>query len=326
MQKPIELAPIRESTAEYEEIERRIKTVFRETVYLPILRKLRLPRKTIQNDKDALLRAIGAGRVYFVEGRQARFKGAFDAATTKQLKSLGAKWNRAESSFEIPMARLPLDMLQAIRNRTTKFFSKLREVEQDLAKNLPEKIAGSVQVKNLFDSTLWKVDRQLKQTLKGLTVPPQLTTSEADRITSEWQENMELWIKDFAEEEISKLRKDIRKTILAGGRYESIVGAIQRSYGVTERKAKFLARQETALLMTKFKETRYTSAGIQEYKWRNVAGSKLHPVRPSHKLLDGKIFRWDDPPITTLPSEPARRNNPGQDYNCRCAAIPIFRR
>jgi SPP1 gp7 family putative phage head morphogenesis protein len=94
---------------------------------------------------------------------------------------------------------------------------------------------------------------------------------------------------------------------------------------VSANKAKFLARQETSLMTTKLKETRYREAGVNEYKWKTVAGSKLHPVRPSHKILEGRIFRWDDPPITTPPGEAVRRNNPGQDYNCRCFAQPIVR-
>jgi SPP1 gp7 family putative phage head morphogenesis protein len=98
---------------------------------------------------------------------------------------------------------------------------------------------------------------------------------------------------------------------------------IRESFGVTEKKAKFLARQETGLLMAKFKESRYTESGIHQYKWRCSAGSAKHPVRPSHKVLDGRVFRWDTPPITTAPDEPQRRNNPGEDFNCRCVAIPI---
>lgn len=123
-----------------------------------------------------------------------------------------------------------------------------------------------------------------------------------------------------------KLRKQVMAAAFRGNRYDALVKTIQRSYGVTVSKAKFLAHQETNLLMAKFKETRYTDAGIVEYRWRCVTGSKLHPVRPSHKALDGKIFRFDDPPITTPPSEAPRRNNPGEDYGCRCTAVPVVRR
>jgi SPP1 gp7 family putative phage head morphogenesis protein len=76
-------------------------------------------------------------------------------------------------------------------------------------------------------------------------------------------------------------------------------------------------------MIAAYKKEKYTSAGVNKYKWRCVAGSPLHPVRPSHKALNGKIFSFDDPPITTMPGEPVRRNNPREDYGCRCHAVPI---
>ena len=39
-----------------------------------------------------------------------------------------------------------------------------------------------------------------------------------------------------------------------------------------------------------------------------------------HKDLDGKIFEFANPPIT---NEKGDRNNPGEDWQCRCEAIPI---
>ncbi|MDD0884230.1 phage head morphogenesis protein, partial [Xylella fastidiosa subsp. multiplex] len=35
--------------------------------------------------------------------------------------------------------------------------------------------------------------------------------------------------------------------------------------------------------------------------------------REDHAAHDGTVFRWSDPPAT---------GHPGQDYNCRCVAIP----
>jgi SPP1 gp7 family putative phage head morphogenesis protein len=190
---------------------------------------------------------------------------------------------------------------------------------------LPELLADQLSVADLFDSAIFRTERDLQRTIAKLAFVPELTDAQRRKIAAEWQDNVDLWIKGFAEEEIQSLRVGIQKATLAGNRYELAIKAVQKSYGVTAAKAKFLARQETNLLVTKLKETRYLDAGVVEYRWRCVAGSKHHPVRPSHKILDGKLFRWSDPPITSAPDEPARRNNPGQDYNCRCIAIPVVR-
>jgi uncharacterized protein with gpF-like domain len=44
-------------------------------------------------------------------------------------------------------------------------------------------------------------------------------------------------------------------------------------------------------------------------------------VRPDHKRLDGKIFNWDDAPISN--TKTGKRAHPGQDYGCNCVARPI---
>ncbi len=323
MQKPIELAPVKESTNDYEAIERRIKLTFRAWLYEPLLAELKLPDRTIQNANDALLKAIATGRLTFSKGV---FTGKLTSHVSKELRALGAKWDYSLKAYRVAEGSLPEDVAHAIELSEARFLKRLEGLDRLLAQKLPEGISGSIKLTDLFDSTLWKVDRQLKKSLQGFAVPPDLTAHMAKRIADEWQENMDLWIKDFAAEEISNLRKDIQKAAFSGHRYESVIKAIQRSYGVTSNKAKFLARQETSLLMTKFKETRYTDAGIHEYRWRCVVGSKLHPVRPSHKILDGKVFRWDSPPITSSSGDTPRRNNPGQDFNCRCSAIPIVRK
>ncbi len=317
-----ELAPVKESTADYEAVEREIKAVFKRLVYEPLMREFNFSRKRIFNSIDDLLAVIRDGRVTFSRGA---FKGRFDASASKALRALGAKWDKRTHAWRILAADLPPEVRAAINASDITFQTRMAAIDKRLAQILPEEIADEIKVTKFFDSSLWRVDREIGKTLTGISLPSKLTPDQADRIAVEWQTNLRLWIKDFTAEEIVKLRTDLKKTALSGNRYESAATTIQKSFGVTAAKAKFLARQETSLLMAKFKETRYRDAGITEYKWRCVAGSKNHPVRPSHKILDGKIFQWDNPPITTEPGQPARRNNPGQDYNCRCFARPIVR-
>ena len=133
---------------------------------------------------------------------------------------------------------------------------------------------------------------------------------------------MQLWVKDFTEKEITSLRGKVRETYFKGNRYESLIKTIKDSYNVTENKAKFLARQETNLLMTKYTYGRYQEAGVNEYKWKAVIGTPNHPTRPMHKELSdrsarGEIFRFDNPPI----DDPnGSRHNPKENYNCRCVS------
>jgi SPP1 gp7 family putative phage head morphogenesis protein len=316
-----ELHPIKETTEDYEKVERAIKLLFKREIYLPLIAALGLRNKNVLKNApaDALLEAIKFGRVQFAQGV---FAGKFNAGISKRLREMGAKWSPSDRGYRILKTKLPYDVQYAVSASESYFQTKLEKIDQLLAKLVPAKIADKLKVSKFFDSSLWKVQKDFKKSLKNITVAPDLTDAARTRISEEWETNMKLWIQGWTEEEIKKLRQEMKKTIFAGNRYESSISAIQKSYGVSERKAKFLARQETGLLMAKFKETRYTDAGINEYKWGCVVGSPKHPVRPMHKALEGKIFRWDNPPITSPTGD---RNNPGQDYGCRCFARPVVR-
>lgn len=321
------LPPIKESTQDYEALEKAIREHFKREIYLPILRELvDKPKAAIANAKvPGLLEAIRRGDVTFNRGT---FSGKFNSEITKELRALGAAFNRSEGTYKLPQSDLPLEVRTAVSASEFRFREKIDRIDKTLGATPTDELAGrgiskKLKTDHFFDRALWRVEKDFQKSVKNITIAPNLTDEQRKRIASEWGENMQLWIEDFTKKEIVELRQNMMQTIFSGNRYGSAVKTIQESYGVSERKAKFLARQETSLLMTKFKQTRYQAAGVEHYKWGCVGGSKLHPVRPWHKALEGKVFRWDDPPVTTKPGEAQRRNNPGQDYNCRCFARPM---
>lgn len=319
--KILELKPVREKISYYDRLESRIKEHFKKHLYYPLLEELGLFKSTIQNESDTLLKAIQSGRLT-LKGK--RIEGKLNATLTKELRALGAKWDRKSASF-IFTSGVPPEVKMASAVSVARFEEKLKKIDQKLAKILPADFAKQVKSSDIFDSLLWDTEKKLQDTMNAITVLPNLSEDQTSRVSKEWQENMDLWITDFTEKQIKDLRKEVKESILKGDRQKALKDSILKSYGITERKAKFLARQETSLLLAKFKEVRYNAAGVNEYRWRTVVGSPAHPVRPAHKILDGKIFRFDNPPVTTEPGEPQRRNNPGEDFNCRCTSIPIVK-
>lgn len=313
------LPPIKIMTDEFEPLEKKIKELLREQLYHPILKELDRSEMKLQNSLEDLVKAINSGRISFYRGQ---FSGRFSSTISKELKGLGAKWDRKQGTWKIPLSSLPVDIQTSVRASEATFDKRLESIDKKLAQILPEEIADKLQAAKIFDATLWKVDKDVRRTLKGITVPPELNAQRTQKISEEYTNNLRRYIKDFTEKEIVDLRKDIQTTAFKGARYETLFNKIQKSYDVTAKKAKFLARQETNLLMTKFKEARYTDVGVNEYKWGCVSGTAKHPVRPMHRSLEGKVFRWDSPPIT---ASNGARNNPGEDFNCRCFAKPIVK-
>lgn len=318
----VELKPIKETASDFDELEKRIKELFKREIYFPLLAELQEPKDLIENSSDVLVKAIRSGRLTFSRGE---FFGRSNAATSKELRSLGAVWDRKHSTWRILLSSLPPEVADAIRASESVFQTKLGRIDAKLAKILPEEISGKLKASDLFDRALWRTEKAFEASVKGIALAPEISRGQRKRIADEWQKNMQLWIQDFTKTEILELRSNIKKATFKGVRYGAAIRAIQDSYGVSSSKAKFLARQETSLLMAKYKQTRYKDAGVTAYIWGCVSGSKLHPVRPAHKKLEGKRFSWDTPPITSEPGQAVRRNNPGQDYNCRCFARPIVR-
>lgn len=338
MDKIIELKPIKESTSDYEEIEKKIKILFKKEIYFPLLALLKTPRTALKNSLNDLAFEIQQGNVVYSDGR---FSGKFNASLSKDLRALGAKWDRATSSYKVTQSDLPPEINMAISTSRVRYEEKMAEIDNKLSRILPEDVAANLKISSQFDSVLWKVEKEFKKNVEHITIAPQLSDEQREKVAKEWENNIQLYIQKFTEEQIVSLRKMVQENAFKGIRREALHTPIQEillginsNWKNVQSKAKFLARQETNLLMAKYKETKYVAAGVKQYKWGCVKmphqSSPNAPylpgeVRYGHGVLEGKIFSWDDPPITTAPGQSQRRNNPGQDYNCRCFAIPIVR-
>lgn len=71
----------------------------------------------------------------------------------------------------------------------------------------------------------------------------------------------------------------------------------------------------------------YRTFGIDEYIWRTKRDSR---VRKCHATFDGHRFKLDSPPEIWYETKAGRvytgrHCHPGQDYNCRCWMIPVFK-
>lgn len=324
MNKTYILPAIKETTRDYEAIEKAIRDHFKRELYIPILRELGYGQSRLLNSKDvpSLHQALLSGKITFNRGV---FSGKFNSRISQELRSLGARFDRLTSTYRLSQKDMPLDLRNTISVSDDRFRQRIEKIDKKLGAVLTEEvmhkgISQKLGIDHMFDRALWRVDKEFHKNVRNITVAPNLTPEQRKKIAAQWGENMDIWIEDFSKKEITELRQKVMDAVFAGDRYGSMVKTIQDSYGVTERKAKFLAKQETSLLMASFKQTRYQSAGVDYYKWQCVSGSPKHPVRPYHKKNDGKVYKFSDPPTV---DEHGAKKNPGQDYNCRCTPRPL---
>jgi SPP1 gp7 family putative phage head morphogenesis protein len=110
-----------------------------------------------------------------------------------------------------------------------------------------------------------------------------------------------------------------KEAIVGGRRFEEIVPEIWASGEITVNRARLIARTETARTGSVLTQTRAEHVGSDAYIWRTAEDEA---VRPDHRDLNGKVFKWSEPPISNKAN--GARSHPGQIYNCRCYPQPIL--
>jgi hypothetical protein len=336
-----ELAPIENRTEWWESVYRILRDELKQRLYLPILRSLEEvdPDRSdrVQNSVGKNLAwAIQRGRVTFHLGM---FVGKFSAAVSSELRELGAKWLPATRGYKIDKSALPREVVAAINSSRAVMERAAEAMDRKLREVAPEELADLIDVGGALDKAIFDVNRRFDENARGIIVAPKLTIKELRRVRDEYALKTKMGIKEWTRSETVKLRKDVQVHVQAGGRYEDLIKLVHESYGATLEKAKFIARQETMLLTTKLKQIRYESAGVKKYRWVTVhmphdkKGQPHHlgNVRYGHAVLAdavtdlGKgVYTWNNPPmIVDGNGRPLYRRHPGQDWNCRCVAIPI---
>lgn len=125
-------------------------------------------------------------------------------------------------------------------------------------------------------------------------------------------------IKNVGAEQVVDLNTTLAKANAQGLRHEEIAAQIQDRLKVGTSRAKLIARDQTLKYNASVHQAQAEASGITRYRWSTSHDAE---VRSTHKVLDGHVFIYADPPVT---NDAGDRNNPGEDYQCRCAAIPII--
>ena len=273
-------------------------------------------RTNAKEKKSALVEAILKGRVQYVRGY---FEGSFSADISREIRSMGGVWDKKGKRFRIPLERVDYNARIAIGQVTSKM-NRLHHRINTYLSNIKTLAENSPRFKldRYFEDAINELEYKFEEGVEGLIVPPTLTDEMRRNLAEQYTNNLNLYINNWTTESIERLRKRVEKNAFEGYRSSELVKELEHDYQMSHAKAKFLARQETSLLMSQFREERYKSVGVERYMWSTSGDQR---VRPYHKRLNGKVFTWDNPPIV---NERGDRKHPGQDFGCRCIAIPII--
>lgn len=270
-------------------------------------------KETAQNP---LVKAILTGRVQYT-GKH--FQGKFSAEISREIKKLGGVFEPHRKQWRLDREKLPPQVSLAIGTASGKI-GRLKEKIGKHLDQLNELIDKDPKFtfEQAFEKAIKSLGKKFEEGIEGIVQAPEFTPEMIKSLAEKYSTNMNLYIKGWTKESIVRLRDRVLINTFEGNRAENLVSNLEHDFQVSYNKAKFLARQETSLLMSQYREDRYKSVGVQKYKWSTSGDAR---VRPYHKRLNGQIFDWDNPPVV---DNKGHRAHPGQDFGCRCIAIPII--
>jgi len=121
-------------------------------------------------------------------------------------------------------------------------------------------------------------------------------------------------ITGMSDDLIKGIEQAVYNNSIAGNSVATLRKALQEQFGIADRRAKLLARDQTSKLNSDLNRRRQEQAGVTSYTWLT---SRDERVRERHRRLEGKVYKWGEATGAEqgLP--------PGQPINCRCLARGI---
>jgi SPP1 gp7 family putative phage head morphogenesis protein len=318
------LQPVHHKDAYTALVKKEIEAWMRDVIFVPLVALLDhhgIQREKINEVGIAVEHALNSGKIHYADGE---FTGEFNAEISRELQLLGAKWQKSTKSWKLALDNIPYALRGAIAASTV-ISAQAHDAIKKTLTTMEANIAAAnigLELGQALDAIVKDLQKQYLRTVTGLEtvgVKQEISPSQRALLDSTLTNNLELDIKNFASEFIPDLRQQVEQNLLNGGRTDRLADIIESRYGVSRRKAEFLADHETGMLTAKYAQIQAEEIGSTEYVWST---SRDERVRPDHQELDGRRFSYSSPPITNRAT--GARNNPGEDFRCRCVAMPII--
>lgn len=303
-------------------VEKALFSYLWEGIYKPMFEIMSVKPVIAKNSLNTIIEALRDGKIYYVDGGF-RAKDKFTNAQSLQLQKWGAVWDKRTKMFRLPESKLPDELRVTLAEAQINAENQIKLLQgyiEQIELNIPYIVESMVfdnEVKTILDDA----GNEIKKNVKHLNViEPELSEQQKDEIAKAYTNNMRDYaIKDFAQERIPEMRKKIQDLVLQGYRQDKIQDLLQKEYGIMARKAKFLAQNETSIMLAEYKKVTYQKMGFDKFIWKTVTDGR---ERELHKALNNTVWRYDNPPV--IDERTGQKGLPGETYNCRCEAIPFY--
>jgi SPP1 gp7 family putative phage head morphogenesis protein len=315
------LPPQRLLQEDFFAVEESLRESFRTFLFEPlgaILKRETTQADELFNDGEAhnpeLVRALREGTIQYRDGV---FSGDFEAATSGPLRDLGAEFDVRSGVFRLPDWAVPAWVKAEAATARARAERISEALKNQLHKTKEKLDAGQLPAPISLEAAadaVGKIEEGFAQAAEAVGISKKIEAGARRRIERHYAEDVRPYVTEATAKYIDKLHRIVDDNAAAGFRYDHLVDDIKRVYGVSQRKAKFLARQETSLFMSGYRRERFESAGVVRYVWLT---SKDARVRCGHRELEGRVFFYSSKaPAEYMSSK--KPCNPGEDFNCRC--------
>lgn len=165
------------------------------------------------------------------------------------------------------------------------------------------------------------IDINLKELSGGLTLKSAGTDPHLREIISATTtENVQL-IKSIAQKYLAGVQGAVMRSVAGGGGLQTLIPYLEKQKGITYRRARFIALDQTRKAMNNLSAARMEDMGLEEFEWLHTGGSD-HP-RPLHVSMSGKIYSLKNPPV--INEKTGARGLPGHEPRCRCRMKMVLR-
>jgi SPP1 gp7 family putative phage head morphogenesis protein len=131
-------------------------------------------------------------------------------------------------------------------------------------------------------------------------------------------ENVAL-IKSIAQKYHTDVQAQVWESVKRGGDLKTVSEKLEKTYGVTRRRAALIARDQNAKAKATIEAVRHQELGIKQAIWMHSRAGKV--PRPCHVKMNNKLY---DLAVGMFDKEENEYVHPGQLINCRCTMRPYI--